>query len=572
MSAGPVTDGIRESAAPHPDDRGRKLRVGLFTDSPLQPHWIVEAFARIADTDFAEIVAIAEGRSEPRAPPWLWRAYGRVDAWLFGSQPNPSQPCDLKTRIPHHRLLALPDRGAGQAEIAAWRAQLAVLHLDAAFAVGDVDDRMLEGVAKHGVWRYCFGEDRGSLDTVAGIREVTEAAPVTASGLKVRRGAGEERLVYESWSRTFPYSVARNRENFLRKTSEFAARALRELHRSGDGWLERCAPIARVAPGAVASGPGTAEMVRGLSRLGGRIAHRGLQKLFFLDQWILAYRFRRRNERGQEESRQFTWLVPPPDRYWADPFPIERNGRHFVFFEELVFASGKAHIAMVEVAPDGARSAPVRVLERDYHLSYPFLIEQDGELYMVPETQNNRSVELYRCIAFPDRWRLERVLLRGALCADATFHRENGYWWMFVNVGVEGVDAHDELHLFRADRLQGEWQPHRGNPVKSDVRCARPAGNLFRRDGILYRPAQIGAPLYGSGVSINRVLHLSPLAYLEEEVERVLPPPSAGLLGIHTLNRAGDLSVIDGFMRRPRPPLGRRDSKHPDEFRVFRAD
>ena len=550
MNTSPVTDGTRKTATFYPDHGGRKLRIGLFADSPLQPRWVVEGFAKVAASDFAEVVAVVEDSATPQAP-WLLRAYSRVDSRLFGSQPDPSERIDLKTGVSNIRLLTLPDRDAGQAVVAAWRAELTRLRLDVAFALGDVDDRALEGIAMYGTWRYCFGEDRGSLETVAGFREVTEAAPVTVSGLKVRRGAVEERLVYESWSRTFPFSVARNRENFLRKTSEFAARALKELHRSGEAWLERCPAIVGVPQGAAVGGPGTSEIVWGLSRLGGRIARRGLQKLLYVDQWFLAYRFGR-EERWPGDLRRFTHLMPPRDRYWADPFPVERGGRHFIFFEEFVFAAGKAHIAMVEVGRNGACSEPVRVLERNYHLSYPFLIEQGGELFMVPETQNNRTVELYRCIDFPDRWRLERVLLRGTLCADATFHREKGNWWMFVSIGVEGAEAHDELHLFCADHLLGEWKPHHCNPVKSDVRCARPAGQLYWRDGILYRPAQIGAPLYGSGVSINRVLHLSPQAYLEQEVERVLPLQSEGQLGIHTLNGAGDLTVIDGFMRRRR--------------------
>jgi hypothetical protein len=274
--------------------------------------------------------------------------------------------------------------------------------------------------------------------------------------------------------------------------------------------------------------------------------------LLYVDQWFLAYRFRRGDERGQNDVRRFTRLMPPKDRLWADPFPIEREGRHFIFFEELLFATGKAHIAMVELGRDGACSAPVRVLERDYHLSYPFLIDFDRQLYMVPETGEKRTVELYRCIDFPNRWRLEKVLLRDAWFVDATIHRTDDRWWMFVNVGVEGGEAHDELHLYYADHLLGEWKPHHCNPVKSDVRCARPAGRLYRRDGILYRPAQICAPLYGSGILINRVLHLSPQAYLEQEDERILPMQPQGLLGIHTLNRAGELTVVDGFMRRPR--------------------
>jgi hypothetical protein len=35
-------------------------------------------------------------------------------------------------------------------------------------------------------------------------------------------------------------------------------------------------------------------------------------------------------------------------------------------------------------------------------------------------------------------------------------------------------------------------------------------------------------------------------------VERILPPADSGLLGIHTLNRAGDLTVVDAFARRRR--------------------
>jgi hypothetical protein len=195
----------------------------------------------------------------------------------------------------------------------------------------------------------------------------------------------------------------------------------------------------------------------------------------------------------------------------------------------------------------------VKVLERDYHLSYPFVTEYEGQLYMIPETAQNGTVELYRCVDFPLRWRLERVLLQGARCVDATFHRGPDRWWMFCNVAAQGSRMFDdELHLFYADSLLGEWTPHRKNPVKSDVRGSRPAGQLYWRNGSLYRPAQVCAPLYGSGLSINRVLRLSTLDYAERQVERVLPSAQSGLLGVHTLNRAGELTVVDAFSRRSR--------------------
>jgi hypothetical protein len=114
-----------------------------------------------------------------------------------------------------------------------------------------------------------------------------------------------------------------------------------------------------------------------------------------------------------------------------------------------------------------------------------------------------------------------------------------------------GADINDELHLFTADRLLGEWTPHRANPVKSDVRSARPAGGLFRHGGGLYRPGQIGAPLYGSGIALQRVERLTADEYVEREDRRIMPGASP-FLGIHTINRAGDLSVADAFRRRAR--------------------
>jgi hypothetical protein len=203
------------------------------------------------------------------------------------------------------------------------------------------------------------------------------------------------------------------------------------------------------------------------------------------------------------------------------------------------------------VMRDGSHSAPVRVLERDYHLSYPFLIEEGGELYMIPESGRNQTVEVYRCVDFPLRWKLETRLLEGMRLVDATFHRGADRWWMFANAAASGSRVFDdELHLFYADKLLGPWHAHRRNPVKSDARCARPAGHLFRRGAALYRPAQICVPRYGAGLSINRVLRLTTEDYVERQVERILP--ANGLLGLHTLNRAGDLTVIDVFTRRSR--------------------
>ena len=495
--------------------RPRKLKVGVFAGHRRQPRWLVDAFLRIAACDFAEISFISVGEGEPRRSPLAWRLYERFDRSVFGA--DPSDELDLAECVPHGNSAS---------------------DLDVVFALGDYDDTQLDGIARYGVWRFA----------IDGVREVAQGLPLTAAGIHVRLRAGARpRLAYQSWSRANPLSVARNRDALLRKSAEFAWRALRELQRSGEGWLEQC----RLVDPAVKPEGSGALRASDIARIGTRLAARGLEKALTVEQWFLAWSFENKPVTG--ELQGFHRLMPPRDRYWADPFVLEKNGRYFVFFEDLPFAAGKAHISMVEVTREKGASAPVKVLERDYHLSYPFLVEQDGELYMIPETGRNRTVEAYRCVDFPLRWRLERVLLDGVRLVDATFHRGSDRWWMFANAAAGGSRMFDdELHLFHAERLLGDWKPHPRNPVKSDVRCARPAGQLVWRNGSLLRPAQICVPRYGAGLSLNRVLRLTPHDYAERQVERVLPTPESGLLGIHTLNRAGELTVVDAFMRRRR--------------------
>ena len=204
---------------------------------------------------------------------------------------------------------------------------------------------------------------------------------------------------------------------------------------------------------------------------------------------------------------------------------------------------------MIEMNQKGEYERPMKVLEKEYHLSYPFIFRWRGDYYMIPETAQARSIELYRCTAFPLDWKLEKILMSDIKAVDTTLAEINGLWWMFVNIGIDGTSNSGELHLFYANTPLGPWNPHKRNPVKSDVRSARSAGRIFVWQGEIYRPSQDCSEGYGHAVSINKIIRIDPDRYIEAEVSKILPQWSRNVVATHTLNSCDNLIVIDGMMK-----------------------
>jgi hypothetical protein len=275
-----------------------------------------------------------------------------------------------------------------------------------------------------------------------------------------------------------------------------------------------------------------------------------LASAFFIDQWIILA--------GRDlDFRSLRWdafrpLTPEKDRYWGDPFVLQRDGRYFVFVEEKLYATGRGYIACLELDSSGSLISHQMVLERDHHLSYPFIFEHGGQTYMVPESAANRTVDLYRCGRFPDSWEFVHSLLRGTYAVDATLLEHEGRTWLFTNIKEDRGSSLNSLHLFWAeDPVSRVWKPHPANPVVRDLSSARPAGRIFMQDGDLIRPSQDSSRRYGGALRFNRILRLDEGAYSEEPIAG-FAPVGAKIRATHTFNQAGGMTVIDAVVRRPR--------------------
>lgn len=542
------------------------LRIGLLLDSFVQRKWIHQVIEEIHASGFAEVVVVIKNEAPPKPSQgrlksyWqnrnylLYALYGKIDERRVKVKPDAFAATDLKDLLVDVPVVPVTPEMKKYSD---WfpeesLAEIRKFDLDVALCFGF---RILKGdalnIARHGVWSFHHGDNFVNRGGPAGFWEVMEGTPVTGSVLQIlTEDLDNGCVIYRSWSPTADrFSVKANRNNLYWKSAGFVIRKLKDL---AEG-IPVCPPdnqVYRPYSNRLYRMPTNGEMFSHLSRLARRYAASKFQAALYSDQWALAYRFRTGPGDANNTLYRFKRLTPPKDRFWADPFAVKAGDHYYVFIEELPYNTGKGHISVIELDRKGVVSGPRKVLEREYHLSYPFIFEWNGNYYMVPESAANKTIELYRAKSFPHVWQLEKVLMTDVRAKDATLAEIDGKWWMFVSLSEHSIP--DELYLFSADTPLGPWTPHRRNPVKSDVRGSRPAGALFEWNGDVYRPAQDSSGRYGYAISINRITQLDEEQFSEEQVSSIRPDWDKDLLATHTIGIAGDLTVVDCLIKRSR--------------------
>lgn len=536
----------------HTDNRA-PLEVGVVLGSSIQPAWIRDVLGQIRASLFASLkwVSITEGstaaqkRSADRTHA-LVRRYQLWDAEKYRRETDACAAEDIDTPTDHSHTCCFPRLGADAASDTK-------VDIVIAFAMQDCPAKY-SALSRLGAWTVSIGQCDSGLDDYAGFWEVLDHAPVTKVALWSRNPQdGSRSLLSQSSVSTNLDSPYRNRNACCLRAAALVVRQLEKAQ------LDIPADRGGIALGSESGndGCGVAHTGGGLSRLirhCANIAARRLSARAYKDQWFMAYKFEAMADDCTENLANLTPIIPPADRFWADPFPIEHQGRHYIFFEEATYQPRLGHISVMELKPDGTYTEPKAVLERSYHISYPYLLSYGESLLMIPETYANNSVDLYECTAFPDQWQLHSTLMPDTRAVDSTLFEYHGRWWLFAAMGSEEAAFNEELCVFYSDSPFGPWAPHLRNPVISDARCARPAGRPFTCGERLMRPAQnCSRGIYGRALSIREIVRLSPEVYEEREAYGFEPDWCKGITATHTLNRAGNLLVVDGrrLVRRP---------------------
>ncbi len=533
------------------------LRIGLVLEGTSLPRHALEIVQHIKASDFAraEVVVFCGASGATGHQGWLFDLYRRWDERHVSARVDPLAPVDGSGALSGLPTLAANWGPPGGPPAEAVQ-QLRDVRLDVLLDLrsgGRAGD--LPFAARYGVWRLRHGiepQDRGGP---GGFWEVCEANPLSGAALEAHGAEGSVspiRLCDCVVATTQGLSWARNRLAPYWAANTFVIQKLRELHASG--WPELTRRVAAVRPLATSrrerGTPTNWDMLRWLvPTVVGKAARRAVRPSV-QPEWRVAVRRSDRPllDRGAaDRAKGFRWVDAPPGHALADPFLVEQAGRTWAFLEDIDVASGRGRIAVAELTPDGELGELVRVMERASHLSYPCVFSDHGEMFMVPESSASGTVELHRCVRFPQEWTFECVLLNVA-AVDTTVWIEAGRYWLFTTL-LEPRSHTGQLWLFSAEALTGPWAPHPANPISTDVRNNRGAGAMFRHGGRLYRPSQDCSGRYGRTFSLNEVETLTLDRYSERAGVTVEPEP--GFVGTHTYARSGSVEMVDGcFVRR----------------------
>ena len=260
------------------------------------------------------------------------------------------------------------------------------------------------------------------------------------------------------------------------------------------------------------------------------------------EKWNIAFRPRKSNLTLMTDTNSPFTVIPNTWRYWcADPHLVEFNNKTYIFAELYDRVLRRGVIGYCTIS-DNTASKWKAALSTPFHLSYPNVFCFDSNIYMIPESYVAEEIAVYKAKNFPNNWKKVKILKKDIITVDSTpleINDENFLLSYLLR------DDNGCLKLFKYNNdLKTCFS------IPDTDKQLRPAGNFFKIDNILYRPAQDCKNGYGSALNFYSVDNISDTNYSETLFKKITPQmitTDTNIVshGIHTYNFNDKYEVID---------------------------
>lgn len=542
-----------------------KIKIGVLLKDHTIKIWQYRILEKLHNSEFSELVLVIESdgntaKSNSGNYSAMYRFHERLDRWLYKDR------FDYDTEIDFSKMAggipvsgdSLREDSSGEKKLDAPGSRLADYNIDIILNLGFVllNDDLLK-IAKYGVLSFNVGDKRSIISTPDVYWELVEKIPEIGCTVTLMQN-GLTNIIYKSSVSTFSNSIHINRNRIYSLAALIIPRIINGLFNEGESYLDRLINKyeydLKIYNSKLYESPSSIKAFINLILI---FTNSLIRKIVYLknEKWFLICKINTTEQPFPATLSKFDILSAPSGRYWADPFAVNRDGNFYIFIEEYLYKTAKAHLSVLQLDKDGSLLNSEVIIKKPYHLSYPMVFSFEGKYFMVPETKSERNIQLYKCTRFPDKWEFSMNLMENVAAVDSTLFFHNHKWWLFTSIDeMEHPDlTHNELFLYYTDDLfSGHWKSHPGNPIVTEISTSRCAGRIFNHKGKIFRPSQDCSGGYGRAFNLNQITNLTESEYEEKLVTKVEPDWDKQLVGMHTFNLDNNIIVLDACTRRKR--------------------
>lgn len=235
-----------------------------------------------------------------------------------------------------------------------------------------------------------------------------------------------------------------------------------------------------------------------------------LMKKIFCFEEIYTIGYRKRDGHTLLDSEMLSFdRIPFDENYWyADPILVAHGGKEYLLMESFDMRIQLGSIACSVFQEDGKLSEPRIIIQEEYHMSFPMVFAWNDGLYMIPETCENRSLNLYRCEGDIYQWKLVKSFPVEEALVDT----------VAVSCREDSVELITSA-IHQTHMRKFKWQKYRIVKVGEDFLLEadtafnadqdydygfRMAGSLITREEIPILPTQVSTDVdYGLYLNLN---------------------------------------------------------------------
>ncbi len=531
----------------------KKINVGILVSQVKVDAWIYNVIERLSQNASINLNVIKWNAGENAIRPnhgknWIVRLHERIDAALYRGRFSYNQKISLNGLFREGNSDSLLDWGVINVEGEKTE------HKPGFDVIIDFLNPWERGeltwTSNFGILSFVPINSNVACENYAAYNEILTRKPEIVAQVKIWKESGPEDVINNSSVSLFSNSIHINRDRIYSLSALLIPRIIDGICKDGASYIESLKIKSDGKPNLNAEmrfPPSTARSIWNFMK----IIYSSITKRFFfmeIGRWHLLYDDNNNQLPYPVNFQNYRELKAPKGSFWADPFVIHHESNTFIFVEEFVYSTGKGHISLLRRNSEGLFSPSIPVLEKPYHLSYPFIFSFRGEFYMVPETRATGSIQLYKGDPFPESWHYVKDLMTNIDATDTTLFHYNYKWWLFTSkVELQNKElVHTELFLYYADDLFTDtWTSHPCNPIVGEISRSRAAGRIFEYNGSLIRPSQDCTGGYGKAINFNEITIINTHEYRERLLTRISPGWDERLSGMHTFSQDGNFCVID---------------------------